>query len=345
MKLIQTIGPLRACAGLAAGFAAAAAAGPAHASIETVPTMDTQALRAALHPSGLTIDAVIIRNGVPGQFGTYSGFTTLPVTIRNGIVLSTGDVTNLGPNPAMQDPGYDPASPPPEVNNQMVDFPETGGTPEFNAYGSVPGHIENFNACYDVAALEVRFTLEEDSAVKFDFIFASVEYPFWTSQFTDAFVVFLDGTAPENQIAFDASGSAVQVGSSFAGLETTADVNTAFSNPHGLIHHLTTTTERLDSGEHVLIFEVGDVNDHILDSAVFITGLRTAGGNGGGGTEPSDDCIADFDSSGAVGVPDIFAFLADWFERESDADINGDGQVTVPDIFDFLAAWFAGCPS
>jgi hypothetical protein len=197
----------------------------------------------------------------------------------------------------------------------------------------------------------VHFFLEEDSQVQFDFLFGSVEYPIYTSSFTDAFLVFLDGTDPINQIAYDTNNSAVQVGSSFAGLETTADVNSAFANPHALIHHLTTTTERLDAGEHVLIFEVGDVNDHILDSAVFITGLRT--GVGDPGTDPSDDCIADFDSSGAVNVTDIFAFLSDWFEQESDlsdwfelesdADIDGDGSVTVPDIFSFLSLWFAGC--
>jgi hypothetical protein len=326
-----------AIAGLAAGLASS----PAVADIATVATMDTSALGAALRPSGMTINSVVIKNGVPGQFGTYSGFTTLPVTIRDGIVLSSGSVANLGPNPAMSDPEYDPASPPPEVNSQMVDDPDTGGTPEFDAYGLTAGNIENFNACYDVAALEVHFWIEEDSQIQFDFVFASVEYPFYTGSFTDAFLVFLDGTAPENQIAYDTNGSAVQVGSSFAGLETTEDVNTAFANPHGLIHHLTTTTDVIESGEHVLIFEVGDVNDHILDSAVFITGLRT--GLGDPGTDPSDDCIADFDSSGAVNVPDIFAFLSDWFERESDADVNGDGTVTVPDIFAFLSLWFGGC--
>jgi hypothetical protein len=70
----------------------------------------------------------------------------------------------------------------------------------------------------------------------------------------------------------------VQVGSSFAGLETTGDRNSAFSNPHGLIHHLTTTSAVLDAGHHFLIFEVGDVNDHILDSAVFIANLRAEAG-------------------------------------------------------------------
>lgn len=262
-------------------------AAQSHAAVVTVPTMDTSALAAALHPVGLTITSVSIRNGQPGQFGTFSNFEIPPVTIRPGIVLSSGDVTSLGPLAAASDPAYDPASPPPEVNSQMTPEPDSGGTPEFDEYGSTGARIENFSASYDVAALRVDFTLATDIQVKFDFIFATVEYPVYTSSYTDAFLVFLDGTQVTDQITYDASGNPVQVGRSFAGLETIADQNTAFSSPHGLIHHLTTTTAVLSAGHHHLIFEVGDVNDHILDSAVFIANLRAEAGTEG--TDPSDD--------------------------------------------------------
>lgn len=318
-----------------------AGAASSRAQFSTTPTTDPAALAAALTPTGLTITSVVIRNGLPGQIGTYSHFTTLPITIRDGVVLSSGSVAALGPLPELLDPAYDPASPPPAVNSQMnADI--AGGTPEFNDYGSHGNHIENFTESFDVAAIEVHFTIPEDNQIKFDFIFASVEYPIWTSSFTDAFLVFLDGTTPNDQIAFDNTNSAVQVGSSFAGLTVTDDVNTAFASPHGLIHHLTTTTQRLDAGAHTIIFEVGDVNDHILDSAAFITNLRA--GTGTVGTGPSDDCRADFDGSGTVNVQDIFDFLTAWFDGERDADFNGSHANEVQDIFDFLAAWFAGCP-
>lgn len=260
---------------------------PALAQVETIATTNTDDLRDALKPAGMTIDAVTIWSGVEGQFGTYRNFEVLPVTIRPGIVLSSGSVANLGPIPSATDPNYDAASPPSRVNSQMSFDPNSSGTFEFDNFGTVTGTIENFSASFDVAALRVDFTLSADSPVKFDFLFGSVEFPFYTSSFTDAFLVFLDGTDPNNQITFDATGSPVQVGVSFAGLETTADLNTAFSNPHGLIHHLTTTTAVLPEGEHFLIFEVGDVNDPILDSAVFISNLRAEAGNEG--TEPSED--------------------------------------------------------
>ena len=268
-------------------LAASMLAASGQAQVVTTVTTNEAALKAALNPIGLSIDAVTVLNGMPGQVGTFRNFDLRPVTIRPGIVLSSGNIENLTPFPEALDPNYDPAGPPAQVNSQMYPEPDSGGTPEFDFYGQSAGNIENFNAAYDVAAVRVDFTLEDDSPIKFDFIFGSVEYPFWTSQFTDSFLVFLDGTAPENQITFDANGSAVQVGSSFAGLETTNDVNTAFSEPHGLIHHLTTTSPLLGGGEHYLIFEVGDVNDHILDSVAFISNLRAEAGTDG--TEPTDD--------------------------------------------------------
>ncbi|MGE3109035.1 MAG: choice-of-anchor L domain-containing protein [Phycisphaerales bacterium] len=313
------------------------------AQVQTVPTTDPAALSHALHATGLTITSVVIRAGLPGQFGTYSAFDLPPVSIRPGIVLSSGDVTNLGPIPGANDPDYDPSSPPAQVNSQMTPDPDTGGTTEFDDFGRHSGNIENFNASYDVAALEVHFTLDDTYNIKFDFIFGSVEYPFWTSQFTDAFLVFLDGTNVSDQVTFDASGAAVQVGSSFAGLETTADVNSAFSNPHGLIHHLTTTTPEIDRGEHVLIFEVGDVNDHILDSVAFITNLRA--GVGPPGTEPSDDCPADLNDDNLVTSQDFFDFLTYFFSGDDRADFNDDEAVTSQDFFDFIVAFFAGCTS
>jgi hypothetical protein len=310
---------------------------PAMGTVITTPTMDTDDLADALNPTGLSIDQVTIWNGLPGQFGTFTNFQLAPVTIQDGIVLSSGDVTDLGPIPGATEPEYDPASPPAQVNSWM-DFSGDGSTFEFNDYGFNEGSIENFNGCYDVAAIRVDFTLEEDTAIKFDFLFGSVEYPYWTSQFTDAFLVFLDGTDPENQITFDANGDAVQVGSSFAGLETTDDINSAFSNPHGLIHHLTTTTEELSAGEHTLIFEVGDVNDHILDSAVFICNLRV--GSGDPGTEPTEDCEADFNSDDIIDGADLGLLLSNW-GQDTEGDINDDETVDGADLGLLLAAWGA----
>lgn len=150
----------------------------AFGAVDTVPTTSGGALANALHPAGLTIKSVQVHNGAEGQIGTFSNFNLPPVTIQSGVVLSSGSVANLGPIPEASLPDYDPSSPPAQVNSQMVFDPETGATAEFDNYGLTAGNIENFYGCYDVAAIEVTFTLEDAAQVKFDFVFGSVEYPF-----------------------------------------------------------------------------------------------------------------------------------------------------------------------
>lgn len=240
------------------------------AAMTITTTTNSAALSTALGGGGgMTINSATVTNGASTQFGTYTGFTSPPVTIGNGVVMSSGLVSET--TAAFHSSGSTPST-------------DTGasGTSEFDAYG--PGHITNFSSSNDVAALSVSFTLTSASQVGFDFVFGSVEFPVFTNSFTDAFVAFLDGTGTANQIVFDASNNAVQVGSTFAGALTTADTNTAFADPHGLLKLQTFTVNQLSAGTHTLIFEVGDVNDHILDSAVFISNLHA--GSGQGGTTP-----------------------------------------------------------
>ena len=232
-------------------------------------TTDPGALASALPGGGnLTVNSVSISSGAPSQFGTYTGFSLL----GSGLVLSTGQVVQVAPtfNNGTQGLATTPST-------------DTGaaGTTEFHAYGSV--HIANFSTANDVAAFTVNFTLAAPSQVGFDFVFGSVEFPQFTNGFTDAFLTFLDGTAVGNQIVYDAGNNPAQVGTTFPGALTTANTDTAFSNPHGLLE-LTTFTGQLAAGSHSLRFEVGDVNDHILDSAVFIANLR--GAEGQAGTNP-----------------------------------------------------------
>ncbi len=56
-------------------------------------------------------------------------------------------------------------------------------------------------------------------------------------------------------------------------------------------------------------------------------------------------CQSDYDKIGGGGVPDIFAFLNDWFAGSPLASFNTDGSGTpnVQHVFEFLNAWFAGC--
>ncbi|MBK9306197.1 MAG: choice-of-anchor L domain-containing protein [Nitrospira sp.] len=242
-------------------------------ALSITQTSNTATLGTALGGTNLTINSVTINNGAASQFGTYTGFTSGPVTIGDGIVLSTGQVVQTTPgfNNGVQGSGTTPST-------------DTGqsGTAAFDNYGF--GNIENFTDSNDVASFTVAFTLSAPSQVGFDFVFGSVEYPQFTSAYTDAFLAFLDGSAPANQIVFDSANNPVQVGMSFAGALTTADTNTAFADPHGLLRLQTFSPNELSAGSHTLNFQIGDVNDHILDSAVFISNFRA--GTGTGGTNP-----------------------------------------------------------
>jgi hypothetical protein len=234
-------------------------------------TTSSAALAAALGGGGgLTVNSATVTHGAASQFGTYTGFTSPPVTIGDGVVMSTGQViqTTAAFHSSQDTPSTDTGQ---------------SGTPEFNTYAT--GRITNFSSSNDVASLQVAFTLTTASQVGFDFVFGSIEFPNFTNSFTDAFVAFLDGTAVANQIVFDASNNPVQVGTTFASALTTADTNTAFASPHGLFKLQTFTMNQLSPGAHTLTFEIGDVNDHILDSAVFISNLHA--GAGTGGTTPS----------------------------------------------------------
>ncbi|MEI7908951.1 MAG: VPDSG-CTERM sorting domain-containing protein [Verrucomicrobiota bacterium] len=250
------------------GSFAAANMASALTVIQTTASAD---LSAALGGGGgLAITSATVVNGASGQFGTYSGFTSPPVTIGDGVVMSTGQVAQVIPtyNNGAQGTFTTPST------DMGV-----GGTTEFNAYG--PGHISNFISSNDVAALQVSFSLAAASQIGFSFIFGSAEFPQYTSNFTDAFLVFLDGKAVANQIVFDPSNNAVQVGNTFSSALTKGDTNTAFANPHGLLELTTFTASALTAGNHTLWFEVADVNDHILDSGVFITNLHAGSGTPG----------------------------------------------------------------
>ena len=243
-------------------------------------TTDGPTLAAALGGGGgLTVDSASITNGDDAQFGVFSNFTSPPVTIGDGVVLSTGFAENTTAD-----------------SHSVLNFPSNNmgatGTAEFDAYG--PGHISNFNDSHDVAALMVNFSLSAPSQVGFDFIFGSVEFPVFVGSFTDSFLAFLDGTGVANQVVFDSSGQAVQVGTTFATELTTADTNSAFSDPHGLVK-LQTFTDTLSAGSHTIVFEVGDVNDHILDSAVFLSNLHASPGpRGTTSTVPEPGSLAMF---------------------------------------------------
>lgn len=60
-----------------------------------------------------------------------------------------------------------------------------------------------------------------------------------------------------------------------------ADTNTAFADPHGLVKIQTFTMAPLAAGSHTINFQIGDVNDLVLDSTVFISHFLAEAGTPG----------------------------------------------------------------
>lgn len=243
-------------------------ASPAFASINVTQTTTAATLAAAAAGTGLTSVTATVNAGNSAQFGTYTNFNTGPLQLPNGIVMSTGEVVQT-PESYAEPLGY------PEISTNFGD----GSTPEYTTYAT--GRVANFSAAYDVASLTINFSLATSSAVAFNWAFGSVEYPVYTSEYTDAVFAFLDGTVAADQILFDSGGNPVQVGNSFAGSLITDDTNTAFAGTHGIIG-LLTTTGVLSAGSHSLTFEIGDTNDGNLDSAIFFGPLSTSNSTGSG---------------------------------------------------------------
>lgn len=72
-----------------------------------------------------------------------------------------------------------------------------------------------------------------------------------------------------------------------------------------------------------------------LTSGSSVSGTLVAAGD----KQAAPACPCDWDGSGEVGVPDIFAFLTSWFAGSGDFDgVNG---TQVADIFAFLNCWFS----
>jgi len=249
---------------MVAGFIGSSAV----ASIVVTQTTDGPTLASALAGTGLSSVTATVNAGNSAQFGTYTGFNQGPLTLPNGIVMSTGEVVQT-PESYAEPLSY------PQISTDFGD----GSTAEYTAYAT--GRVTNFGSAHDVASLTIQFDLAASSAVTFNWAFGSVEYPNFTSEFTDAVFAFLDGTNASNQILYDASNNPVQVGNSFASALITDDQNTAFAGTHGIIG-LTTTTGLLAPGIHTLTFEIGDTNDGALDSAIFVGPISTTNAIGTG---------------------------------------------------------------
>ena len=220
---------------------------PASAAFVVTQNNNPTALQTALLGSttGLSGFSTTIVNGVPDQFGLFTG--GLPaIGLDQGIVLSTGTATQI--------PGVNTG------NDLSTNFGVTGA-----------------GVFRDPALLRVSFNSDGTAnQVFFQFVFGSDEFlDFAGSQFNDRFELRLNGV----NLARLTNGQDVTVNNLAA--SPTGPFNPDYiNNPagSGTLQRLDgytvplTFTGNLAVGSNTLEIFIADVNDGVFDSAVFVRG-------------------------------------------------------------------------
>ncbi|MCQ8185193.1 choice-of-anchor L domain-containing protein [Parvularcula maris] len=224
-------------------------------AITVTQTDDATALVNAILGEGITLVGTPTLTGASIQFGTFTDGTDT-VGFATGIVLSTGDVSDIGDGPSST---------------------FLGGT----LGGAGTDLIEDSN---DAATLTFSFSFDDPSAgsdIAFNYVFASEEYPeFVDSEFIDAFRLIVG----EEDLAL-VSGDVVNINN------VNIEDNSEFFVPNGEVDDeigeidgpiafvfdgftvpLVAQTSDLGTGVFTATIVIADVGDEDFDSAVFIQG-------------------------------------------------------------------------
>ena len=136
-------------------------------------------LNAWLAPnSGINVTpGSVVYQGQPGQARVYTGDEAISQQVLNGTkgaVLTTGDATFADSNTS---------------SGATKSYAFSGGTGS-----SIIQGINGGQTTYDANRLKLEFTLNQGlNGIRSDFVFASEEFPEWTSLFRDGFAMLVDG--------------------------------------------------------------------------------------------------------------------------------------------------------
>lgn len=255
------------------GVGSAASAAPIYTASTDAESLATATLAPG---SGINIVAgsETYQGGVT-QGGTFSDFSysnsSTSVAIDDGVVLTSGDINDIPDNDS----------------SSISANPGAGSDSDLQS-------LTSQTVTEDANVLTFDFTVNAGiTSVSMDFIFGTDEFPDQTV--TDIFGVFVDGV---NYAKFD-DGSLVSfdLGSPAAG--SFIDNDFGSSDPllddsgngleyDGIINSLTMDGLLNTSlTTHSIKIAIGDTNDTIFDSGVFVSGL-TAGTETGGGIDSGD---------------------------------------------------------
>ena len=217
--------------------------------------------------SGITIVAGTQRYiGAAAQGGEYTDAQFGPISLDDGVILTTGNANTL--------------TGPLNTVNETSDDTGTGGNADIDALRGMPG--DTFNQ----TVLSFDFTLNDPStnAVALDFLFGSEEFP--DNGEPDTFAVFLTNADGDLvNFAEFADGEVIGVSD-----QTNFNDNTdgAFGVELNGLTDVLTLTALLDPdviGPYTLTIALADTGDTLFDSAVFLANLRATIADTGGITD------------------------------------------------------------
>lgn len=272
---------------------------------------DSDQISAALLAGGATSGLVpqnVSLVAEDGQVSFFSGGGDV-IGLDAGIVLTSGDGT------------------PPDANT----FPDytvqhgTPGDPELDA--AVQRAFQGGGTTFDAAILEFELAVPEgeaDAAVSFDVVFASEEYPEFSSDFVDIGIVSMNG---ENVALFDGNETRplsvlnTNLAEGFFVDNLDGDLPIEYD---GISVRLQASAP-LVPGLNTVKIAVGDTRDAQLDSALFVGNVQLVGGDGGSLNRPpeAEDDAYMVTQGGTLSVP-APALLAN--------DVDPDGETLTAQI-------------
>ena len=218
-----------------------------------VTPVSATTLATTLLGAGVTLSGTPTFQGAAAQGGTFTNAPAL-VGFASGIILSSGNVADAGST-------YTGSDLP--TSNEG-----TGGYAPLSA-------LIGGDATFDAAVLQFSF-VPNTSTIYFSYVFASAEYPDFIGAFNDPMALFVNGTAPGNNIAVLPLSPPVAV--TINNVNTTTNP-TFFNKFNGIGDTLSyggetkvlTATATVTPGQvNTITLAVADALDHVLDSAVFI---------------------------------------------------------------------------
>ncbi len=211
--------------------------------------------------SGLTVVGTPTFTGASTAAGNFTGGNiSANLGLDNGVVLSTGDVTNGTANGGL-------------VDNNNPTYTEFFGNGDA-ALTTIAG-----TATKDAAVLEFQFTSNTGNLFLLNYVFGSQEYPdFVGTQFNDAFALFVDGVniakIPSTNTPVSINNVNASTNSSFFRDNSTDAIGLHYG---GFTTVLTAQSLNLGSGVHTFRLAIADAGadtnntpDYGLDSAVFL---------------------------------------------------------------------------